>query len=81
MVRTSWLGPRERWPRLAARLLVFLGIPVLLVGTGYLLGVHRGRQLATERGGATAVPWHAGRRIAPGRGPLACRGSRGRPLE
>lgn len=53
------LNPTERWAKWASRLLVFLGIPLLLVGMGYLVGLHRGEQLGGRHPGAataTAAP-------------------------
>lgn len=49
------LNPPERWAKWASRLLVFLGIPLLLVGMGYLVGLHRGEQLAGRQPGAPAA--------------------------
>ncbi len=49
------LNPPERWAKWASRLLVFLGIPLVLVGMGYLVGLHRGEQIAGRGAGATTT--------------------------
>ena len=54
-VLSSNLNPPERWAKWVSRLLVFLGIPLLLVGMGYLVGLHRGEQVAGRHPGATAT--------------------------
>lgn len=54
-------NPPERWAKWLSRLLVFLGIPLLLVGTGYLVGLHRGEQVvAGPHPGATTAPASTG---------------------
>ena len=52
------VSPPEQWAKWASRLVVFCGIPLLLVGMGYLVGLHRGEQVATQdRGGSgTSAP-------------------------
>lgn len=59
-VHTGNLNPPERWAKWLSRLLVFLGIPLLLVGMGYLVGLHRGEQVAVRQPGATAAPARTG---------------------
>lgn len=54
------LNPPERWAKWVSRLLVFLGIPLLLVGMGYLVGLHRGEQLAVRQPAATSGPARTG---------------------
>ena len=49
------LNPPERWAKWASRLIVFLGIPLLLVGMGYLVGLHRGEQVAGRQPAASTT--------------------------
>jgi hypothetical protein len=48
------LSPPERWAKWLSRVLVFGGIPLLLIGMGYLIGLHHGELVAIQR--ATAMP-------------------------
>ena len=45
---SAQLGPPERWVRLVARVLVFLGVPALLVLVGVATGIRLGEHKAAE---------------------------------